>query len=137
MKTLNLFFLAFLTLAISACLRSEENMLEGKWIYLGTKNQKIKPGGNSVIYEFYADNHYTYEENTKVSGNDGLLIRKGEYELQKEDEQLFLTLKEQQIEGYTHKKYIIKNLTDSAMVWQNERNTEYFLTRADKFWYDK
>lgn len=81
-------------------------------------------------YEFFQSNMYLVETVQYKNGEGELIIKKGKFELTSENDKLYLTLKEKQLEGIGVSTFHILTLNETDLIWENERKSRYFFTKV-------
>lgn len=136
-KTRLLLFLFFMIMGAS-CINKENNLLRGKWAF-----QKVILPDNRIFsindsasirtekeYEFLQDNMYIVETVQYKDGDGELIVKKGNFELTDDNDKLYLTLKEKQLEGVGVSTFHVLTLNETDLIWESERKSRYFFTKV-------
>jgi hypothetical protein len=138
MKTTSSFFLLLLIFSLFSCSSKEEKMLKGRWEFeklILPDNRVFTANDSSNLnaeknYDFYPENMYLYESIQYIAGEGQLIVKRGKYEVNKEKEKVFLTLKEKQLEGSSVKVYQILTLDEGQLIWENQHKGRYFFKKT-------
>jgi len=130
--------LLFSSVCISSCINNETNLLVGKWtfekvILPDNRIFSVKDSASSKAekeYEFFQSNMYLVETVQYKNGEGELIIKKGKFELTSENDKLYLTLKEKQLEGIGVSTFHVLTLNETDLIWENERKSRYFFTKV-------
>ena len=82
------------------------------------------------IYEFYPESMYLNETVQYTGGEGQLIVKRGTYALDNEDEKTILTLNEKQLEGSSVKTYQIITLNETQLIWENKHKGRYFFKKT-------
>lgn len=136
-KTFELFcILLFITLF--SCQSKEEKLLKGKWEFekLMLPDNRVFSANDSLsinaekVYEFYPESMYLNESIQYTGGEGSLIVKRGLYEVESDDDKLYLTLKEKQLEGSSVKTYQILTLSETQLIWENQHKGRYFFKKT-------
>lgn len=73
---------------------------------------------------------YIVETVQYKDGDGELIVKKGNFELTDDNDKLYLTLKEKQLEGVGVSTFHVLTLNETDLIWESERKSRYFFTKV-------